>query len=456
MPNKLPSAPTPKNFADLWRREVVEPAAQKVAGADGVIDSGDASGAETTLRGADHLAADAITGAAQLTGTAASDVSAFVDAEHQRALEAAETAAGPDGRLSKNDAEKLPADLRMAFHYLRTGEVPAATAGTTRTREPRFSEAVLVAVLDEYGLTDRGALTDKALELETRSLFYLNRGELTAAAEALLADAQSASAPDGYSFSDSVVASVMGKFGLPDRIALLNAATLFDGDGNRYLRRSELEAAAKVMVGTVELGIVSDIDKTVLPPHPRGAALPAPHPGIVTMLNAPELGLSGGGQAGDLTYVTARSPDRVTALPQWMKDHDLPSGPIETGVSPLPWVAQPEKVKDISLILDDNPDQKFVLFGDNSHRDPEVYEIILANYPDRIHAIFIHKVKNAPDMSRYDGMHLIENYAEAAAQLFSQGVLDEPAARAVMVAAQVEGLAITDAAIDAFIDDNQP
>jgi hypothetical protein len=447
MTTKLPPAPTPTNFADAWKKEVVEPAAQKVAGADGVIDGADASGADSSLRGADHLAADAIKNAAQLTGSATSGVSAFVDAEHQRALDAAKVAAGPDGRLSKADAEKLPSDLRMAFHYLRTGEVPAPT----RSREPKFSQAVMSSVLAEYGLSDKDALIDKALELETKSLFYLNREELRAAAQAL-----AATAPGGYDFSDNVVAKVMTEHGVSDRIALLNEATLHDADGNRYLRRSELEAAAKVLTGAVEIGIVSDIDKTLLPPHPSGAALPAPYPGIVTLLNLLEHGTSGAGKAGDTHYVTARSPDRVTALPQWFSDSGLPDGGIDTGVSPLPWVAQPEKVKDISAVFDANPGQKFVLFGDNSHRDPEAYREIVAKYPNQVHAAFIHRVKNAPDMTRFSGLQLIDSYAEAAAHLLQLGVIDEAGARTVMVAAQAEGLNITDAAIDSLIATNRP
>jgi hypothetical protein len=59
---------------------------------------------------------------------------------------------------------------------------------------------------------------------------------------------------------------------------------------------------------------------------------------------------------------------------------------------------------------------------------------------------------NNPSASRVEGLHLITNYAEAAAILLGKGVLDEGAARAVMVRAQAEGLTITDAEIDALID----
>ena len=56
----------------------------------------------------------------------------------------------------------------------------------------------------------------------------------------------------------------------------------------------------------------------------------------------------------------------------------------------------------------------------------------------------------------YTGMVLIESYAEAAGHLLSKGVIDEATARAVMVAAQAEGLNITDTAIDNLVLASQP
>jgi len=201
-----------------------------------------------------------------------------------------------------------------------------------------------------------------------------------------------------------------------------------------------------------ELGIVSDIDKTLLPPGGEGDALPAPYPGVVTLLR--ELEFGGGGRPGDVTFVTARTPERAEGVDVWMASHGIPAGPIETGISGMPWIAQPEKVRDISRVFDLRPDQQFVLFGDSSHRDPEVYREIIAAYPDRVIAAFIHKVNN-PSASRVEGLHLIESYAEAAGILFGLGTVDEASARRVMIAARDEGLALSDDAIDALIDDGR-
>jgi hypothetical protein len=251
----------------------------------------------------------------------------------------------------------------------------------------------------------------------------------------------------GFRWTPRTLKKVLAESGLSAdwEDALLLEAAAFD-DGNGFLKRSELEAgAAQLFAPDLEVGIISDIDKTVLPPHDIHAAgpKPSPYPGVVTLYTELE-----GATPGDMTYVTARTPDLVTEIPDWMADHGLPVGPIETGVNM--WTSQAEKVRDIRRAMDANPDQSFVLFGDSSHRDPEVYAEILALYPTRVLAVFIHKVNNV-NPARVTGMNLITNYAQVASRLLELNILDEPAARRAMEAAQAEGLAITDSEIDGLL-----
>lgn len=96
------------------------------------------------------------------------------------------------------------------------------------------------------------------------------------------------------------------------------------------------------------------------------------------------------------------------------------------------------------------------MFGDSSHRDPEAYNEIVAKYPGRVKAAFIHNVSRSVTPQRMEGLYLIENYAEAAAILFREGVLDEAGARRVMANAQLEGLESTDAQINELIATHQP
>lgn len=218
---------------------------------------------------------------------------------------------------------------------------------------------------------------------------------------------------------------------------------------NRGAATLEATLVIDVPRASGELGIVSDIDKTVMPPE-TAAGMPPPYPGVAALLTNFE-----GATPGDFRFVTARDAARIVDVPDWMAMHGIPPGPIETGLGGQPWVVQPEKIADITRIFDATGDQKFVLIGDTSQRDPEVYKAIRTQYPTRVSAIFIHKMNTTVNPTRVEGMHLINNYAEAAAISFGLDLMTEAEARAVMNEALTEGLAITAAEIDALIDANR-
>lgn len=205
-----------------------------------------------------------------------------------------------------------------------------------------------------------------------------------------------------------------------------------------------------------EIGIISDLDKTVIPPAGDLALPDAPYPGVATLFTILERGSDGTGAAGDTTFVTARSPDRIEGIPEWLDAHGVPEGAIETGTSTLPWLAQPEKVRDISGVIDAHPSQSFVLFGDTGHRDPEVYREVLAAFPDRVSAALIHQVTATVSETRLEGLHLFQSYPHAAAILMGLGVITEADAWTVYEAAKAEGLALDEADFVAMLDANRP
>ncbi len=210
---------------------------------------------------------------------------------------------------------------------------------------------------------------------------------------------------------------------------------------------------AACTAGGTELGIVSDLDKTVIPPGDPDLS-EAPYPGVSTLYQILER--RNDGQDGDMHYVTARQPDMITDVPDYLEQYGVPSGSIDTGISGLPWIAEDEKVSDVSGVLDAAGTQRFVLFGDSSHVDPAVYQRIRELYGDRIIAGFIHKVNVTVSPDRVIGLHLHESYAEVAAILYGYEVLTREQARSVMTAAQSEGLAITDSEMDDLLEQNAP
>lgn len=187
-----------------------------------------------------------------------------------------------------------------------------------------------------------------------------------------------------------------------------------------------------------EVGILSDLDKTIVPPAPAGQSLPDdPYPGMAELLNILEFG-DGTGAAGDINFVTARQPSSTVEIPDWLADNGVPLGPISTGISGIPFLAKDEKVRDITEVFEANPDQEFVMFGDSSHVDPDAYRIILETFDAQVQVAFIHNVKTI-DPARLEGLVLIENYAEAAAELLRLGRLSEDQARMVMLAVVAGG-----------------
>ena len=52
---KLPAAPSARNFAELWKSEVLSPVAARIAGADKVLTGAEVKKAIDKLQGSDKL-----------------------------------------------------------------------------------------------------------------------------------------------------------------------------------------------------------------------------------------------------------------------------------------------------------------------------------------------------------------------------------------------------------------
>jgi hypothetical protein len=432
----VPLKSTTAQFAEAWASELLSKAMDQLAPGEDSVTEEQLTNAPANLQGKARLVLDDL---AALQDTLSGDSYSKEDlltAGREYVASQAESATDSDGRIANSG--RLPHQLRADLAALRSGRVAAGPA-----KGSRFSVNKLNQALAKHGLEDAKAEEVVETAAATDENGYLTGKELDSAAQAT-----SVALPSNYRWKDSVVDSIMDKYELTDRGALLHQAVQHDSDGNRYLKRSEIEAAAKVLSGQVaprtEVGIISDLDKTVILPDDSMV------PGSAALMTELE-----GAELGDMHYVTARTADRAAEMPEWLDENGLPLGTLDTGVSGIPWVAQAEKVKDISTHFDANPDQHFVLFGDSSHRDPEAYREIIDKYPGRVTAAFIHKVNNI-NPTRVEGLRLVDNYAQAAAQLFEIGVFSEAQARRVMDSAQVDGLNITDAQIDALIAAHQP
>jgi hypothetical protein len=217
-----------------------------------------------------------------------------------------------------------------------------------------------------------------------------------------------------------------------DAVAQVGPAAL-----NAILKFADVKACSS---SQSELGVISDLDDTVIPKAKPDMAL-APFPGVKALYHVLED--RKGGKPGDVYYVTARTAEGAKDAPAYLAKHGVPGGKIETGTSGVPFVARPEKVRDIEGIFARTGTQRFVLFGDTSHVDPDVQRDVLAKHPERVAAAIMHKVTKTVAPERVLGLQLVNNYAEAAAALFKLGVITRAEALDVMQSARDEGLEIT-------------
>ncbi len=73
------------------------------------------------------------------------------------------------------------------------------------------------------------------------------------------------------------------------------------------------------------------------------------------------------------------------------------------------------KGEKLKAIFEAYPNKPFVLFGDSSEKDTEIYLAIAAEYPGRVKGIFINNVTaDDPSAARFAGVHLTANAGESA------------------------------------------
>lgn len=178
-----------------------------------------------------------------------------------------------------------------------------------------------------------------------------------------------------------------------------------------------------------EFGVISDLDKTVIPKYNLNTEpLPNyPIAGMTLLYNTLET--QGEGNAGDFYYVTARPDFLMDGVEEWLDSHGLPEGPVEPG-TPGWDDSQAEKVSDMSRIFDANPLQDFILFGDSNHKDPDVCQDMLALYGNQVAACLIHIVKDISS-ERLEGLYPYNNPGEAIGHGAQLGILAPQDAQAV-------------------------
>jgi phosphatidate phosphatase APP1 len=174
-----------------------------------------------------------------------------------------------------------------------------------------------------------------------------------------------------------------------------------------------VSATAEILIPGpgAKLGIISDIDDTVLQTHVTqklkmiwvtlsGSAFTRmPFEGTSELYHALVSGAPG--QANNPVFYVSKSPwNLYDFLVDFLDHHGLPRGPLllrDIGLHEAPPVDH--KSAAVRELLEMYPELPFVLIGDSGERDPEIYLETAARFPGRIVAVYIRDLggKNRTD-----------------------------------------------------------
>jgi phosphatidate phosphatase APP1 len=186
------------------------------------------------------------------------------------------------------------------------------------------------------------------------------------------------------------------------------------------LRANQADVRAAGQLRTPErsasFGVISDLDDTVIQSRITNflqaartvmlgnARTRLPFPGVAALYEA--LGRGGDGARRNPIFYVSSSPWNIyDIILDFLDLQKIPSGPIMLRDWDIELSAlssgrlRRHKEPLIREILDLYPALPFVLIGDNSQKDPEIYRSILDDYPGRILAIYIRNVDTQPERS---------------------------------------------------------
>jgi phosphatidate phosphatase APP1 len=175
-------------------------------------------------------------------------------------------------------------------------------------------------------------------------------------------------------------------------------------------------AAIRVPAGTPSFGVISDLDDTVIQSRITSflqavrtvmlgnARTRLPFPGVAAFYQALERG-GDGARKNPIFYVSSSPWNIYDIIADFMDVQRIPTGPIhlrdwDIGLNALSsHRLKSHKEPIIREILDLYGSTPFILIGDDSQKDPEIYRAILDAYPGRILAIYIRNVRATPERS---------------------------------------------------------
>ena len=181
-------------------------------------------------------------------------------------------------------------------------------------------------------------------------------------------------------------------------------------------QKIESKAPIRVTTGSETFGVISDLDDTVIQSRITSflqavrtvmlgnARTRLPFPGVAAFYRALEQG-GDGARLNPIFYVSSSPWNIHDIVADFMDIQGIPRGPINLRDWDIVLSALTSsrlgnfKEPVIRELLELYPTLPFILIGDNSQKDPEIYRKIIGEFPGRILAIYIRNVDTHPERS---------------------------------------------------------
>ena len=166
-------------------------------------------------------------------------------------------------------------------------------------------------------------------------------------------------------------------------------------------------------------GVISDIDDTVLQSHVANLVRAAraiafgnartrlPFPGVAAFYRALHHGPRGeeASAANPIFYVSSSPWNLYDVISGFLELQNIPAGPVllrDWDLWPGAVAARghhTHKLSHIRRIFETYPSLPFILIGDSTQEDPEIYHRVVAEHPSRVLAVYIRNVHAKPERS---------------------------------------------------------
>jgi phosphatidate phosphatase APP1 len=208
--------------------------------------------------------------------------------------------------------------------------------------------------------------------------------------------------------------------------------------------------------GTARFGVISDIDDTVIQSRVSNfiqaartvilgnARTRLPFPGVAAFYRALRKGVTGD-EKNPIYYVSSSPWNIYDVIAEFMDIQKIPRGPLILRDWDISWNAlmasrhADHKSAAIHNIFQLHSDMQFILIGDSSQQDPEIYRRVVAEFPARVKAIYIRDVTVSAERSASvkkladevlaagSTLVLVEHTLDAAKHAAAQGWIDAAA-----------------------------